>query len=69
MGMNELDEMIARCREVRDSILADIKRWRENGWKLHRNNVDATKEWLEEQQRRADSLDDLIRRHEGDDAE
>jgi hypothetical protein len=63
--MAAIDELIASYREIRDSMLADIKHWRENNWKLHHNHVDITSQWLRDQQRRADALTSIIKKHEG----
>jgi hypothetical protein len=42
-------DLIASYREIRDGMLADIKHWREHGWKLHHNNADITEKWLADQ--------------------
>jgi hypothetical protein len=59
-----IDELLAHYRKTRDQMLDDIKHWRENGWKLRRNNEDITEEWLTDQKRRADTRQ-YIKAHGG----
>ena len=62
--MAPIDDLIVSYRQIRDSMLADIKHWREHNWRLHHNNVDITEQWLSDQQRRADSLTGIINKYE-----
>lgn len=59
-----IDELIAHYRELRDRMLSDIADMESGRWRLHemRGNerVDITPQWIEEQKRRAESLERII---------
>jgi hypothetical protein len=62
--MAAIDELLGHYRKLRSQMLDDIKFWRENGWRLRKNDEDITEKWLADQQRRADNLGWIIAAHE-----
>jgi hypothetical protein len=64
LEMAAIDELLEHYRKRHDQILADVKVWRDNGYKLHHNNQDITESWLSDQEKRAKSLADVIAKYE-----